>query len=286
MHLRKKLFIVLQYFLPKHFISAVAGKLANSENTFLKNILVQRFAKFYKVNMTEAKQSDLKSYKNFNAFFTRELKEGARIINQDNSTIISPADGAISEIGNIEKETIIQAKGINYSLGNLLANQKKYKEIFTNGNFATIYLSPKDYHRVHMPMDGKLIETFYVPGDLFSVNETTANNIPNLFARNERLICIFETSIGPLAMIFVGAIIVSGIETVWNPKNHYNKRKTLFSENFNDKNIYLKKGDEAGLFKLGSTVILLTPSSKTRWDKSLQKNSGLKMGERIGLVNS
>jgi phosphatidylserine decarboxylase len=233
--------------------------------------------------MSEAQESQSQAYANFNAFFTRALKDGARKVSLDANLITSPADGAISEIGNIDYGRILQAKGRGYSLTSLVGGDEQRAEPFINGRFATIYLSPKDYHRVHMPAGAVLKEAVYVPGDLYSVNQTTAENVDALFARNERLVCIFETEQGPMAMILVGAMIVAGIETVWagqvapptkQPQQIYNTQA--------DTPILLEQGAEMGRFKLGSTVILLFPDETIEWLDSLKAGTPLRMGEVIG----
>ena len=209
------LFIAFQYIIPQHLLSRIVGWLAECEWSVLKMWLINLFISQYNVNMSEALDENPASYKNFNSFFTRELKPDARPIVADDAVIVSPADGAISQLGDISYGRIFQAKGQSYTAVELLGGNSELASEFDDGAFATIYLSPKDYHRVHMPMTGTLRETIYIPGDLFSVNQTTAENVPRLFSRNERLVAVFDTAAGPMAMVLVGALIVAGIETVW-----------------------------------------------------------------------
>lgn len=291
--LRDQLFIYLQYCLPQHALSRLVGYLAASKITWLKNRLIKTFSYFFAVDMSEAIPNDPEKYDSFNDFFTRPLKAGARPIDSNPNTIVSPADGAISELGMIQKnpnvdsdnsDVLIQAKGHYYSLQALLAGDKDLTEQFSNGAFATIYLSPKDYHRVHMPFAGTLTKTIYVPGHLFSVNQTTANNVPGLFARNERLICIFDTEAGPMAVILVGAMIVAGIETVWGGQVAP-QPKSPTHMNFSQP-ITLAKGDEMGRFKLGSTAIVLFPANTVDWNDTLNNGSVIRLGELLGNINN
>jgi phosphatidylserine decarboxylase len=260
--------IAMQYAMPKHFISRVVGKLAAAKAGALTTTLIKLFVKQYKVDMSEAKYPDPAHYESFNEFFTRPLKEGARPIIADNDIIIHPVDGAISQLGDIEEGKLIQAKGHDYSLQALLGGSEDDTKPFLGGKFATIYLAPKDYHRIHMPIDGTLSKMIYVPGDLFSVNPLTAQNVPNLFARNERVVAIFETEIGPLAMVLVGATIVASIETIWAGTVTPPAGSDVFSWKYpttGDNAITLKKGDEMGRFKLGSTVVLAWGDDKAEF---------------------
>jgi len=281
--LKTTLFILFQQIVPQHLLSRLVGLLAESTQPWLKNWLIKRFIAHFNVDMSEAKEPLPQAYANFNAFFTRELKENARKITLDENLVISPADGAISEIGKVEFGRILQAKGRGYSLTALLGGDDERARPFIDGRFATIYLSPRDYHRVHMPAGAVLKESIYVPGDLYSVNQTTADNVDSLFARNERLISIFETEQGPMAMILVGAMIVAGIETVWSgqvappPKTP----RKIFSTQA-DTAIRLEQGAEMGRFKLGSTVILLFPDQAVEWIDSLRAGTAVRLGEVIG----
>lgn len=267
--MKQFIFILLQHLVPQHLISRAVGKLAQSKKPWLKNYFITWFVAKYNVDMSQAKHEDPTSFENFNAFFTRELKEGARPVDQS-VDLVFPADGAISQLGDINDDRIFQAKGKDFTLSAILGGDNQLAAKFKNGRFSTIYLSPRDYHRVHMPITGKLIETVYIPGDLYSVNQTTAENVDELFARNERLVAIFETSAGPMAMILVGAMIVAGIETPWAgqvcPQNKAPQRCQFASS---DSEIIIEKGDEMGRFKLGSTVVLLFAENAIEWKDHL-----------------
>jgi phosphatidylserine decarboxylase len=281
--MQDKLFILFQHLVPQHLLSRLVGALADSTTPWLKNRFITWFARKYQINMTEARDEVLTNYPSFNAFFTRELKEGARPIDHSEGSIVSPADGAISQLGRIEHGRIFQAKGRGYGLTTLLGGDQQRAEQFMNGSFATVYLSPRDYHRVHMPISGTLTHTTYVPGDLFSVNQTTAEGVDQLFARNERLVAYFDTEHGPMAMILVGAMIVAGIETVWGGQEAPRLKKPIHTP-FNNQTlapITLDKGTEMGRFKLGSTVILLFAQDKVLWDEALAANSPVKLGEKV-----
>ncbi len=271
-------FIILQYLLPQHLLSRLVGKLAECRLPWLKNLLIRRFITQYKVDMSEAVDSAPEAYANFNAFFTRALKDGARPI--DDAPVVCPADGAISQLGEINRGRIFQAKGQDYSLQTLLGDDKALTAEFDGGSFATIYLSPRDYHRVHMPVDGTLRSMTYVPGKLFSVNTTTAENVRSLFARNERAICVFDTEFGPMAMILVGAMIVAGIETVWDGQVAPPPRQ-LTTRSYPQEAPTLKKGEEMGRFKLGSTVILLFGKDKIDWLDKFEALTPTRLGEAL-----
>ncbi|MFD1438672.1 phosphatidylserine decarboxylase [Acinetobacter sp. ANC 4282] len=274
--LKKQLFIQAQRVVPQHQLSRVVGKLAASENPIVKNTVIQAFKAQYGIDMSIAEQGDALKYKSFNEFFTRSLKEGVRAIDADPNSVVSPADGAISQLGKIEDGDIFQAKGQSFSVEKLIADPQ-LAEPFKNGQFATVYLSPKDYHRVHMPFAGTLTETLYVPGELFSVNQTTAENIPGLFARNERMVCLFDTELGRMAVVLVGAMIVAGIETVATGKVKPTGRLEL-----NQHNLFLEKGAELGRFYLGSTAVILFEQDKMQWDAAFKANSTVVMGEALG----
>lgn len=280
--LSDKLFIIVQHCLPQHLLSRLIGYLAETKISWLKNCLIRQFVGHFNVDMQEAERTDIESYINFNDFFTRALKTGARPIAGDMQGIISPADGAVSEAGTIENNTLIQAKGRSYKLTDLLGGNKALAEQFSNGSFATIYLSPRDYHRVHMPLDGKLLKTMYVPGKLFSVNQTTVDAVPDLFARNERLVCIFDSPAGPMAVILVGAMIVAGIETVWGGQVTPKPRQPISIDY--PTAINLQKGDEMGRFKLGSTVIVLFAKDAAGWQADASPAATLQMGQLIGHI--
>ncbi len=242
-------FILLQRLIPHHLFSRLVGCLAESKIIWLKNLVIQAFIRIYDVDMSESHRQKPDQFINFNDFFTRELTKGSRNIE---GNITSPADGMVSALGRIDHNQIFQAKGLTYSLEKLLATADV--EDFVDGSFITIYLAPSNYHRVHFPVDGKLVASRYIPGKLFSVNQVTANAIPDIFAANERLVCDVRTDQGPVSIIMVGAMIVAGIKTVWRD-DPYPARK-LVSESFESPVIFMK-GDELGQFHLGSTVILL-----------------------------
>ena len=244
--------------MPKHAISRLVGKLAAAKMGWLTTKLINMFIKAYGINMNEAKLKKASDFDTFNNFFTRELEEGARTIDNDENTICYPVDGAISQQGDIIDGQLIQAKGFNYSLSSLLGGDEKTAAPFQGGKFSCIYLAPKDYHRIHMPMAATLREMIYVPGELFSVNPLTAQNVPDLFARNERVVAIFDTDMGELAMVLVGATIVASIETTWAGTITPPAGKDIFRWQYPKEGadaITFNKGDEMGRFKLGSTVV-------------------------------
>lgn len=253
--------IALQHLLPKRWLTELAGWGAERRGGWLTRWVITLFVRCYKVNMQEAKQPDVAAYPTFNAFFVRQLRDDARPVDADPAVIILPADGIISQLGPIKGEQIFQAKGHHYSLEALLAGNELMIAHFRDGSFVTTYLSPRDYHRVHMPCNGVLREMLYVPGELFSVNPLTAANMPNLFARNERVICLFDTDFGPMAQILVGATIVSSIETVWagtvTPPRQGIIKRWRYPRADAAAAVILLKGQEMGRFKLGSTVINL-----------------------------
>ena len=280
--------IAMQYAMPKHFISRMVGKLAAAKAGGLTTALIKLFIKQYKIDMSEAKYPDPAHYKTFNEFFTRPLKEGIRPLAEDSDIIAHPVDGAISQLGDVVDGQIIQAKGHDYSLQALLGGKEEDTVPFLGGKFATIYLAPKDYHRIHMPVDGTLSKMIYVPGDLFSVNPLTAQNVPNLFARNERVVAIFETEIGPLAMVLVGATIVASIETIWAGTVTPPAGKDVFSWNYpttGDNAITLKKGEEMGRFKLGSTVILAWGANQAEFLSDQHPETVTRMGTPFAKIN-
>lgn len=234
--------------------------------------------------MEEAKDPEWRNYPSFNQFFTRELNETARNITTTDKSIASPVDGAVSQLGKINNELIFQAKSHAYSLLQLLGGREDLSKTFKNGRFNTIYLSPKDYHRIHMPVNGTLKEMIHVPGQLFSVNPTTVENVAALFARNERVICLFDTESGPMVMILVGAIFVASIETVWHGEVTPPTKKNIQSWTYEDKPIVIEKGQEMGRFNMGSTVILLYANKSMEWNKELQAESKVQLGEVIGEI--
>jgi len=261
--------VSLQYCLPKHLISRLVGYLASARLGAVTTSLIKLFIKQYQVDMSEAEKSDARDYESFNAFFTRPLKAGIRPICEDSDAMIFPVDGAISQMGPIEKDQIFQAKGHHYSVTALLGGDQQMANAFTDGDFMTIYLSPKDYHRIHMPMDATLESMVYVPGELFSVNPLTAENVPGLFARNERVVAIFNTAQGKMAMVLVGATIVASIETVWAGTVTPPAGKKVRTWHYSKQNataIQFKKGDEMGRFKLGSTVVMCFEKDAINFD--------------------
>ncbi|MEZ8141523.1 phosphatidylserine decarboxylase [Enterovibrio norvegicus FF-33] len=281
--------IGLQYCMPKHLLTRLVGKLAAAKAGFLTTAVIKWFVRQYKVEMSEAKNPDPASYPTFNDFFVRELKEDARPLNDDADVISHPADACVSQAGPIEKGRLIQAKGHTFDACELLGGDAQLAQEFADGDFATLYLSPRDYHRVHMPCDGTLRQMIYVPGDLFSVNPLTAENVPNLFARNERVVCIFDTAFGPLAQVLVGATIVGSIETVWagtiTPPTGQSIRRWDYPAQ-GDQSITLKKGEEMGRFKLGSTVINLFPKDVMTFDESIVAGKPTLMGEAYARLSA
>ncbi len=278
-------FILLQKTLPKRLLTRFMGMLAQQKVPKLTHKVIEKFAEHYQVNFSEAENSDPKSYATFNQFFTRALKSGARPIDSASNSLVSPADGCVSELGKITEGKLLQAKGMYYSAEELIGDKQLAQE-FTDGAFMTVYLSPKDYHRVHIPFDGTLIKTIYIPGKLFSVNQTTAENLPGLFSGNERLVMIFQTTFGPMAVVMVGALIVGYIETVWSGEQRPEKKTSPTQIDFSQRQppLQFRKGDEIGRFKLGSTAIVLLPKNAGQWLPTIQAGSALKMGEKVGEV--
>ncbi|MDA8485064.1 archaetidylserine decarboxylase [Pseudomonas resinovorans] len=283
--MKERLFIISQYLLPHHLLSRLAGCIAECRVHWFKNAFATWFAKRYQVNMSEALVEDVTAYEHFNAFFTRALKPGARPLDETPGAILCPADGAISQIGPIEHGRCFQAKGHSFSVLELLGGDAERAAPFMGGEFATVYLSPKDYHRVHAPLGGTLREMVYVPGRLFSVNQSTAENVPELFARNERVVCIFDTERGPMAVVLVGAMIVASIETTWAGLVTPPRRelKTFSYDEAARAPITLEKGDELGRFKLGSTAIVLFGPDQVRWAESAWPGSQVRMGQLLAM---
>ncbi|MEL6708053.1 MAG: archaetidylserine decarboxylase [Pseudomonadota bacterium] len=272
-------FVLSQHIAPQHLISKVAGGFAASTTPWIRNALIRRFVKAFDVDLSEAART-VEQFESFNDFFTRELREGARPIADHTGFIACPADGAVSQIGAIRDGQVFQAKGREYSVTALLGGDAEQAQKYENGSFATIYLSPRDYHRVHMPAGGALQSTAYVPGDLFSVNQETAEGVDALFARNERLVCHFKGSIGPYASVMVGAMIVAGIDTVW-PNRFSTHARAIVKEDFASDSVTLSAGDEMGRFYLGSTVILLFASGGVEWLGDLEAGTPVRMGQPI-----
>lgn len=286
--IKDKLFIAFQYAVPQHLLSHLVGWFAETRITWIKDLFISKFIQQFNVNMDEAERQTPDAFENFNDFFTRELKPGARPINDNSNAIVSPADGAISQLGSIENGRVFQAKGHDYSLIELLGGQSKTADEFMGGQFATIYLSPKDYHRLHMPVTGTLREMIYVPGDLFSVNQTTAENVPRLFSRNERVVAIFDTELGPMSLVLVGAMIVAGIETTWAGRITPFDRKVRSirypTKGESQQPLIIEKGEEMGRFFLGSTIVMCFAKDKIHWLEDMTAERPLRLGESIGLT--
>ena len=287
MKIRDRLFIFIQHLLPQHFLSALMYRLARCEWPLWKNYCIRIFIWKFNVNMAIAAQEDPKSYQHFNDFFTRRLKPAVRPIEQSDSAIISPVDGVISQAGKTDSDIIIQAKGKPYSLKALLAADAMLSEAFENGQFMTIYLAPGDYHRIHMPVAGQVSKLIYVPGDLFSVNDVTTRAVDDLFTRNERVINIFHTRTGKMAMIMVGAIFVGGMETVWAGQITPTAKRIPEKRDYDHSTagIRLDKGDEMGRFNMGSTLILLFEPDKCEWAEKMTADRSVNMGQTIGSIH-
>lgn len=277
--------VAFQYIMPQLYLTQLAGWFAQQKWGAVTHFVIKVFAKKYNVDMSEAKKENFSDYESFNQFFIRELKDDARKINENPTALCLPADGRVSQIGHIDDERLLQAKGHFFSLSDLLAGDEELVNTFKNGEFATIYLSPRDYHRVHMPCDATLRKMIYVPGDLFSVNPFLAEHVPNLFARNERVICVFDTEFGPMVQILVGATITASMSTVWagviNPPRTGEVKVWTYQE---DNAIKLTKGQEMGAFQLGSTVINLFPANSVTLAEHLEVDVPVRMGEILATM--
>ncbi|HQN65874.1 MAG TPA: archaetidylserine decarboxylase [Methylophilus sp.] len=272
--------ILLQYCLPKQALTALAGKLANLHGGKLTTTVIRWFVKRYQVNMAEAENPDVASYATFNTFFTRPLKKDARPVAE--AALICPVDGAISQFGEIRQGQIFQAKGHDYSALTLLAGNTALASQYQKGLFACLYLSPKDYHRIHMPCDGMLKSMTYVPGDLFSVNPLTAQNIPNLFARNERVVCEFDSEKhGTFVLVLVGATIVGSMATVWHGVVNPPRIGKMKTWDYQGQNILLKQGEEMGRFLLGSTVVMLFEEGQFMFNPGWHPSKTIRLGEAM-----
>lgn len=271
------------YILPTHALSRVMHVLTRSEVTWWKSQFTRWFVKQFKVDMTLALEPDLEKYSSFNDFFTRALRPGARPITQKPDGIACPVDGAVSQLGDIKNGRIFQAKGRDYSLLELLGGDVRASEQFEDGKFATLYLSPKDYHRIHIPIDGKLTAMSHVPGRLFSVSPATTRAVPRLFARNERVIAYFDTKAGPMAVVMVGAIFVASIETVWAGEVTPPAGKEIKHWKYNPETpeYQFKRGDEIGRFNMGSTVILLYGNQRVSWLDDIRPGGSVQMGQAL-----
>lgn len=274
-----RLFVLSQYVLPKQALTALAGVGASARGGALTTRFIRWFVGRYGVNMAEAANPDIATYPTFNEFFSRPLKPGARPL--ANADLISPVDGAISQFGSIRRDQIFQAKGHDYSTTTLVGGDTQLAQRFDDGHFATLYLSPKDYHRIHMPCDGRLTRMIYVPGDLFSVNPATARGVPGLFARNERVVCVFESEQGPFVLTLVGATIVGSMATVWHGVVNPPRSKQVREWRYDDQQITFKKGDEMGRFLLGSTVVMLFPKGDLRFNPAWAPTGAIRMGEAM-----
>ncbi|MFZ6710877.1 archaetidylserine decarboxylase [Undibacterium sp. TC9W] len=274
-----RLAVLPQYLMPKQALTVFAGKVANAKAGKLTTSLIRWFVGKYNVNMQEAANPDISSYASFNEFFTRPLRADARPF--ASSDLLSPVDGAISQFGPIQKDQIFQAKGHSYSTTALVGGDSQLASLFEDGSFATLYLSPRDYHRIHMPCDGRLTRMIYVPGALFSVNPTTARGVPGLFARNERVVCVFESAFGPFVLTLVGATIVGSMATTWHGIVNPPRSATVREWRYDDQQIILKKGDEMGRFLLGSTVVMLFPKGTVDFNPTWTPAKGICMGEAM-----
>ncbi|MFO1371575.1 MAG: archaetidylserine decarboxylase [Candidatus Competibacteraceae bacterium] len=277
-----------QYLLPQRLLTRLTYRLARVRTSWLKNALIRGFARQFQVNLDEALEPDSHAYADFNAFFTRALKPGARPLASGDRVACCPVDGAVSQIGTADADTLLQAKGRTFLLTALLGGDPERAQPFQGGKFATLYLSPRDYHRIHMPLSGRLREMVHIPGQLFSVSPLTTRMAPGLFARNERVAALFDTPVGPMALVLVGAINVASIETVWagaiTPPLGTTVRRWTYPVN-GDGAVHLDKGTEMGRFNMGSTVILLLGRNAVRWEGSVQAGMTVRMGQRLGEVS-
>jgi phosphatidylserine decarboxylase len=271
--------VLFQYLVPKQAITLLAGRIARARGGRLTTRLIAWFVQRYHVNMQEAANPDIASYTSFNDFFTRALKDGARPLAQ--AGLICPVDGAISQFGRIEGQQIFQAKGHHYSSTALVGGDAALAAQFDNGHFATLYLSPRDYHRIHMPCAGRLLRMIYVPGDLFSVNPATARGVPGLFARNERLVCVFEGAHGPFVLVLVGATIVGSMATTWHGAVNAPRPGCLTEWRYDRERITFRQGDEMGRFLLGSTVVMLFPQGPLQFNPAWQPCGAIRLGEMM-----
>jgi phosphatidylserine decarboxylase len=276
----ERLAVLLQYALPKQALTALAGKLATACAGGLTTRVIRWFVDRYGVNMSEAANPDIGSYASFNEFFTRPLKSGARPL--ASADFICPVDGAISQFGAIERDQIFQAKGHHYSTMALVGGDGELAGEFRDGSFATLYLSPKDYHRIHMPCEGRLLRMIHVPGELFSVNPVTARGVPGLFARNERVVCVFDSAHGPFVLTLVGATIVGSMATVWHGVVNPPRPGRLREWRYDDQQLRFRQGDEMGRFLLGSTVVMLFPQGALQFNAEWAPQRPIRLGEKMG----
>jgi phosphatidylserine decarboxylase len=276
-----RLAVLPQYLMPKQLLTVLAGKFASARLGGMTTAVIRRFVARYGVNMQEAANPDIASYASFNEFFTRPLREGARPL--ADADFICPVDGAISQFGAIERDSIFQAKGHSYTTTALVGGDADLAEQFADGSFATLYLSPRDYHRIHMPCAGRLRRMIYVPGELFSVNPTTALGVPGLFARNERVVCVFDSELGPFVLTLVGATIVGSMATVWHGVVNPPRSHSVREWRYDDRQIALQKGQEMGRFLLGSTVVMLFPKDTLNFNPAWEPAKAIRMGEAMGV---
>ena len=280
-----RLFVLLQFLLPRHWLTAAMYRIAHLRITAVKDVLIRGFIRLYKVDVEEVHGDAPGDFQSLNDFFTRELHAGARPIDGEPDAIVSPVDGILSVASTLESHSILQAKGMHYSLEELFAIDLDEARAYANGSFTTIYLAPHNYHRVHMPIAGELVAAHYVPGDLFSVNAATVAHVPGLFRRNERLNLHFKTPGGPAALIFVGALNVGSISTPWTGEIRPRKRGVVEVLNIDAASCQLDKGDLLGWFNMGSTVILMLPKAAAEWLATLGPGSPVRMGEKIGVLS-
>jgi phosphatidylserine decarboxylase len=278
-----RLAVMPQYLLPKRLITQFAGKVANLRGGALTQAIIRRFVAKYGVNMAEAADPRIESYPTFNEFFTRPLRDGLRPI--ADADFVCPVDAAISQFGPIEHDQIFQAKGHSYSTRALVGGDQQLAHQFDHGHFATLYLAPKDYHRIHMPCEGRLTRMIYIPGDLFSVNPLTARHVPSLFARNERVVCVFETVHGPFVNVLVGATIVGSVATVWHGIVNPPRTRDIREWRYDDKDIVLGKGAEMGRFLLGSTVVMLFPKNVVTFNSDWAPSKSVRLGEAMAAAS-
>jgi phosphatidylserine decarboxylase len=278
-HVSERSAVLPQYLMPKRAMTVFGGMVANMRGGALTHAIIRNFVAKYGVNMDEAADPRIESYATFNEFFTRPLKEGARPI--ADAAFVCPVDAAISQFGPIEHDQIFQAKGHSYSTRALVGGDQQLAHRFDHGHFATLYLAPKDYHRIHMPCDGRLTRMIYVPGDLFSVNPLTARHVPSLFARNERVVCVFETPYGPFINVLVGATIVGSVATVWHGTVNPPRTRGIREWSYEGQDITLRKGQEMGRFLLGSTVVMLFPKNVLTFTPDWAPSRPVRLGEAM-----
>lgn len=279
-----KLATLPQHLIPQHLLSRSMHWLTRRRAGWLKDAVIARFIRSFGVDMQQAMQPDARRYETFNAFFTRALRPDARPICPAEDGIASPVDGTVSQLGDIHDGRLFQAKGHDFGLTDLLGGQSSDSAAFENGSFATLYLSPRDYHRIHVPLDARLQRMIYIPGKLFAVKPSTVRSVPGLFARNERVVCLFDSSAGPMAVVLVGAIFVGSIETVWSGELTPARRRIPAEWNYHDKPMEFRKGDEFARFNMGSTAILLFAPGRCDWSPALSSGHSVRMGEQIARV--